>query len=69
MLHDYVLTMPKVKAYETATENAMAAGKSDPSLKVEGDKISTRTAMIEAARAKVWQDHRRFGHEIRDLVA
>jgi hypothetical protein len=40
MLHDYVLTMAKVKAYETATENAMAAGKSDPSLKAEGDKMS-----------------------------
>jgi hypothetical protein len=40
MLHDYVLTMPKVKAYETATENAMAAGKSDPSLKAEGERMS-----------------------------
>jgi hypothetical protein len=40
MLRAYVLTMPKVKAYETATENAMAAGKSDPSLKAEGEKMS-----------------------------
>ena len=41
MLHDYALTMQKVKAYEAATENMMVAGKSDASLKAEGEKMST----------------------------
>ena len=41
MLHNYVLTMPKVKAYEAATENMMAAGKSDPSLQAEGERMSS----------------------------
>jgi hypothetical protein len=40
MLHDYVLTMSKVKAYEKATESMMAPSKTDPSLKTEGDKAS-----------------------------
>jgi hypothetical protein len=39
-LHDYVLTMPKVKAYETATENLTTAAKADAALKAEGDKAS-----------------------------
>lgn len=37
-MHDYVLTMPKVKAYDAASSAAMAAMKSDPSLKAEADK-------------------------------
>jgi hypothetical protein len=40
MLHDYALTMPKVKAYDAATQNMMVAGKSDASLKAEGEKMS-----------------------------
>lgn len=40
LLHDYVLTMTKVRAYETATANATVAGNSDPALKAEGEKMS-----------------------------
>jgi hypothetical protein len=39
-LHDYMLAMPKVKAYETASENFAAASKTDASLKAEGEKAS-----------------------------
>ena len=34
-LHDYVLTMPKVRAYEVATAAAKAATKADASLRTE----------------------------------
>ena len=37
-MHDYVLTMPKVKAFSAATDAANAAMKADPSLKAEADK-------------------------------
>jgi len=39
-MHDYVLTMSKVKAYDLASNAATAAMKADPSLKVEADKSS-----------------------------
>ncbi|HEV2562133.1 MAG TPA: hypothetical protein VGT78_08310 [Rhizomicrobium sp.] len=39
-MHDYVLTMPKVKAYDAATNALMASAKSDPSLKAEGEAMN-----------------------------
>jgi hypothetical protein len=35
MVHDYQLTMPKVKAYEAAYESLKAASTTDPSLKAD----------------------------------
>ncbi|HUJ48144.1 MAG TPA: hypothetical protein VLV55_13500 [Rhizomicrobium sp.] len=39
-MHDYVLTMSKVKAYDAASSAATAALKADSSLKAEADKSS-----------------------------
>ena len=39
-MHDYVLTMPKVKAYDAATNALMAAAKANPSLKAEGEAMN-----------------------------
>jgi len=39
-LHDYTLSMDKVKRYEAAMESLQAAGGADPSLKTEGEKMS-----------------------------
>src|SRR5262249_36515303 len=39
-MHDYVLTMSKVKAYDAASSAATAAMKADSSLKAEADKSS-----------------------------
>jgi len=39
-LHDYTLSMDKVKRYEAAMEALQAAGSADPSLKAEGEKMS-----------------------------
>ncbi|HEY3639274.1 MAG TPA: hypothetical protein VGK90_14090 [Rhizomicrobium sp.] len=40
-LHDYVLTMDKVKQYEAASTATAAAAASDPSIKAESDKMAT----------------------------
>lgn len=55
-MHDYVLTMPKVKAYDAATNAADAAMKADPSLKAELDKSDNEPdKTIADLRAKM--DH------------
>lgn len=38
-LHDYTLSMDKVKRYETAMESLEAAGKANPALKAESEKM------------------------------
>ena len=40
-LHDYVLSMDKIKRYDAAMQAMMAAGQTDPSLKAEGDKMGS----------------------------
>lgn len=55
-MHDYVLTMPKVKAYETATEALDAAIKKDSALQSEVEKSEDEPdATIAQIRAKL--DH------------
>jgi hypothetical protein len=55
-LHDYVLTMPKVKSYEAATEALEAAVKKDPALQSEAEKSGDEPdATIADIRAKL--DH------------
>ena len=39
-LHDYALSMDKVKRYDAAMESWQAASKADPALKAEGDRMS-----------------------------
>lgn len=39
-LHDYTLTMDKVKRYGAAAESWQAAGATDPSLRAEGEKMN-----------------------------
>ena len=39
-LHDYALSMDKVKRYKAATEAWQAAGSADPTLRTEGDKMT-----------------------------
>lgn len=39
-LHDYALSMDKVKRYGTAMEAWQSAGSADPTLKAEGEKMS-----------------------------
>ena len=41
MLHDYPLTMDKVKHFDAAITSFRAASKSDPSLMAEGEKMGT----------------------------
>ena len=41
IMKDYVLTMPKLKAYETAYEALVTAAKTDPSLKADIDAASS----------------------------
>src|SRR5258707_11347119 len=41
VMKDYVMTMPKLKAYETAYEALVVAAKADPSLKADVDAASS----------------------------
>jgi hypothetical protein len=52
-MHDYVLSMPKVKSFEAAIDAMTAAMKSDASLKAEADKSDTEPGKtIADIRAK-----------------
>src|SRR5690348_4454071 len=59
-LHDYVLTMAKVKAYEAATKNLGAAMKADPAVKAEEEKASDEPDKTLADVKAKFTRHPRF---------
>jgi hypothetical protein len=59
IMHDYVLTMPKVKAYDTAYGALLAATKTDPSLKADLAAASSENDQTIAATIDKMNKHPR----------
>ncbi|HEY4944149.1 MAG TPA: hypothetical protein VII56_22165 [Rhizomicrobium sp.] len=60
IMHDYVLTLPKVKAYEAAYAALTTAARADPSLKAEVEAASAENDQTVAATIDKMTKHPRI---------